>query len=114
MLFALICAAGLFASDDASARDYASRNVGSWTVVASNDGKGCFLTRDYDRNGGTTLLLGLDTDGANRLSVLNANWSIKPQGSVEVEFSPLQQQLSRTFCGRHNIGRETGVRHELR
>jgi hypothetical protein len=83
---ALACATGLFASGAASARDYGSREVGDWTVTASKDGQGCFLTRDYDRNGGTTLLLGLDIDGANRLSVLNANWSIKPRDRLKLNF----------------------------
>jgi len=84
--FVLACAAGLGARDDASARDYAARTVAGWTVVASKDGKGCFLTRTYERNGGTTLLLGLDTDGTNRLSVLNANWSIKPKDRLKLNF----------------------------
>jgi hypothetical protein len=86
MVFALVCAAGLFASDPVSARDYASRTVGDWTVVASKDGKGCFLTRDYEGNGETTLLLGLDIDGTNRLSVLNANWSIKARDQLKLNF----------------------------
>lgn len=86
VLFALACAATLSASDPVSARDYVSRNVGGWTVVASKDGKGCFLTRDYERNGETTLLLGLDIDGTNRLSVLNANWSIKPEDQLKLNF----------------------------
>jgi hypothetical protein len=86
MVFALVCAAGLLASDPVSARDYASRTVGDWTVVASKDGKGCFLTRDYEGNGETTLLLGLDIDGTNRLSVLNANWSIKARDQLKLNF----------------------------
>lgn len=86
LFFALVCAAGFSASDPVSARDYASRNVGDWTVVASKDGKGCFLTRDYEGNGETTLLLGLDIDGSNRLSVLNANWSIKARDRLKLNF----------------------------
>lgn len=82
---ALACTAGLLASGQASARDYESRDVGGWTVAASKDGKGCFLSRDYDRSG-TTALFGLDTDGANRLSVLNANWSIKPRERLKLNF----------------------------
>jgi hypothetical protein len=74
----LVCVASFIASNHASARDYAPHDVGDWTVAPSKDGKGCFLNREYDRSGGTTLLLGLDADGANRLSVLNANWSISP------------------------------------
>jgi len=86
VFLAFVCATGLSASDHASARDYASRDVGGWTVAASKDGKGCFLTREYERNGGTTLLLGLDIDGTNRLSVLNANWSIKPKDQLKLNF----------------------------
>lgn len=67
-------------------RDYAARDVGGWTVAASKDGKGCFLTRDYDRPGDTTLLLGLDRDGTNHLTVLNANWSIKPKDRLKLTF----------------------------
>jgi hypothetical protein len=86
VFFALLCAAGFSASAPVSARDHASRNLGDWAVVASKDGKGCFLTRDYERDGETTLLLGLDIDGANRLSVLNANWSIKPKDRLTLNF----------------------------
>ena len=86
VFFALVCATGLSASDHVSARNYASRTVRGWTVAASKDGKGCFLTREYERNGGTTLLLGLDIDDTNRLAVLNANWSIKPKDQLELNF----------------------------
>jgi hypothetical protein len=79
-VLALICATSL------SARDYAVRNIGDWSVTASKDGQGCFLTRDYDENDGTTLLLGLDIDGTNRLTVLNANWSIKPKERLKLNF----------------------------
>lgn len=80
MAFALVCATSL------SARDYAPRDIGDWTVTASQDGKGCFLTRHYERNGNTTLLLGVDTDGTNRLTVLNENWSIKPKERLTLNF----------------------------
>jgi hypothetical protein len=86
MLLALVGAVGFCGFAPASARDYAPREVGDWTVAASKDGKGCFLTRDYARNGGTTLLLGLDIDGTNRLSVLNPNWSIKPKDRLKLNF----------------------------
>ncbi len=86
MFLTLVCAASLAAGGHAAARDYASRDVGDWTVTASKDGKDCFLTREYERNGGTTLLLGLDIDGTNRLSVLNANWSIKPKDQLKLNF----------------------------
>ena len=86
MAFSLACATSASARDDAPSRDAASRRVGDWTVAPSKDGKGCFLTREYDRPGGTTLLLGLDIDGTNRLVVLNANWSIKPKDQLELNF----------------------------
>jgi len=86
LVFGLVCATSVSAKGDAPARDPASRSVGDWTVAPSKDGKGCFLTRDYDRTGGTTLLLGLDIDGTNRLVVLNANWSIKPKDQLELNF----------------------------
>lgn len=57
----------------ANAREPSTRDVAGWTVAVGKDGEGCFITRSYDRTGGTTLLLGLDPDGANRLSVLNAH-----------------------------------------
>jgi len=86
VFFAFVCATGLAASGRASAGKAASRTVRGWTVAPSKDGKGCFLTREYARNGGTTLLLGLDIDGTNRLAVLNANWSIKPKDQLELNF----------------------------
>jgi hypothetical protein len=86
LLFTLAWAASVAAGDPASARDDATRTIGPWTMAASKDGKGCFLTRDYERNGGTTLLLGLNADGTNRLSLLNANWSIKPKDRLKLNF----------------------------
>ncbi len=80
--FVLACGVGTAAG----AIDYAARDVGDWTVAASKDGRGCFLTRTYDRAGDTTLLLGLDVDGANHLSVLNANWSIKARDRLKLDF----------------------------
>ncbi len=77
---------GLVVGAQASAQAFAARQVGDWTVAVSSDGKGCFLTRDYDRPGDTTLLLGLDRDGTNHLSVLNANWSIKPKDALSLDF----------------------------
>lgn len=85
-LLTFVCAAGLFATAHVSARTYASRTVGGWTVAASKDGMGCFTAREYDRKGGTTLLLGLDADGTNRLVVLNENWSIKPKDQLKLNF----------------------------
>lgn len=86
LMLAIVAGVGAIAGGSANARDYASRNVGDWTVTPSKDGKGCFLTREYEPNGGTTLLLGLDADGTNRLSVLNANWSIKPKDKLKLNF----------------------------
>lgn len=80
-----LCAA-LFAGAYASAQDYPMRDVGGWKVAASKDKKGCFLTRTYDGPGETVLLLGLDIDGSNHLSVLNANWSIKPNDQLALNF----------------------------
>ncbi|MDB5689855.1 MAG: hypothetical protein JWL91_1731 [Sphingomonas bacterium] len=77
---------GIFGSAGATAGNYAAQDVGGWTVAASKDGKGCFLTKEYDRTGETTLLFGLDADGTDHLSVLNANWSIKPQDRLELTF----------------------------
>ncbi len=73
-------------SGGTAAREYPLRNVGDWTVAASKDGKGCFLTREYESNGGTTLLFGVDTDGTNRLSLLNPNWSIKLEDKLKLNF----------------------------
>lgn len=81
LCLALVCASG-----PAQARDYGTRDVGGWTIVASKDGKGCFLNREYERRGGTTVLLGLNVDGTNRLSLLNANWSIKPKDQLKLDF----------------------------
>jgi len=84
VFIALACMASLAGSNPASARDHASRTVRGWTVAVSKDGEGCFLTRDFDR--GTTLLLGLDRDGTNRLSLLNPKWSIKPRDKLTLNF----------------------------
>lgn len=83
---ALALAIGMPANAREVEQGYPARQVGDWTVAASKDQKGCFLTRDYDRPGKTTLLLGLDGDGTNHLSVLNANWSIKPKDQLSLTF----------------------------
>ncbi|MBZ6382312.1 hypothetical protein [Sphingomonas sanguinis] len=70
----------------AADKDTLPRKVGDWTLAISEDGDGCFLTRIYDRPGDTTLLLGLDRDGSNHLTVLNANWSIKPKERLALDF----------------------------
>lgn len=77
---ALVCAAPAFA------QGYAARQLGDWTVAASKDGSGCFISRSFDQPGGTTLLLGVDRDGSNHFSVLNENWSIRPQDRLKLTF----------------------------
>lgn len=62
------------------------RDVGGWMVAASKDQRGCFLTKTYKGAGETTLLLGLDIDGSNHLSVLNDNWSIKQKDQLKLNF----------------------------
>ena len=81
----LLCAT-LFAGGPALAADTLPRDLGDWTLAPSEDGQGCFLTRVYKRPGDTTLLLGLDRDGSNHLTVLNANWSIKPRERLALDF----------------------------
>lgn len=84
-LLAALCI-GALASVPASAQTYPARDVDGWTVAASKDGRGCFVTRSYAGSGDTTLLFGLDIDGENHLSVLNANWSIKPREAWKLTF----------------------------
>ncbi|MEG3178373.1 hypothetical protein U1872_19190 [Sphingomonas sp. RB3P16] len=86
MHLSLALAAGLLPAAPAAAQDYALHTLGDWTVAASKDQSGCFATRTYDGTGATTLLLGLDVDGSNRLSVLNDNWSIKPRQALKLRF----------------------------
>jgi hypothetical protein len=95
-LSALAFVVAPLASADAAARDYATRHDGGWTVTASKDGKGCFLTKEYDR--GTTLLLGLDADDTNHLSVLNANWSIAPKDRLELTFRLSNSSFPKHFA----------------
>ena len=78
--------AGLLVSAHASAQEYSARDVGDWTVAASKDKGGCFLSRTYDGTGRTMLLLGLNIDGGNHLSILNDNWSIKPRDRLKLSF----------------------------
>lgn len=92
----LIAATGLLAAASASAQDYAIREIAGWTVTASRDGNGCFLTKAYQGPGETTLLFGLDTDGSNRLSLLNANWSIRKKARESLDF-----RLSNASFPRH-------------
>jgi len=83
----LVWSSAMVTSAAALAGSYATRDVAGWIVAASKDGSGCFLTKTFKRAGSTTVLLGLDRDGANRLSVLNSNWSIKPKDRLELDFS---------------------------
>jgi len=85
-LVALAMASGLSTTAGAADPRYQTRTVGDWTVAVSKDQQGCFLTRTYDRPAKTILLLGLDSDGTNHLSVLNANWSIKPKDQLRLTF----------------------------
>ena len=94
----LAFALGMVGSAPSLARDYAPRDVGGWTVTASKDGKGCFLTRAYNSPGETTLLLGLDADGTNHMSVLNANWSIKPKDRLELTFRLSKDSFPKHFA----------------
>jgi hypothetical protein len=82
----------------AAAQDYKSREVAGWTVAPSQDGKGCFMTQQYDRPGDTTLLLGVDVDGGNHLSVLNGNWSIKPKEQLKLNFRLTSGGYTRHFA----------------
>lgn len=82
-LVAMLSPTGASAAD----KDALPRKIGDWTLAVSEDGDGCFLTRIYDRPGDTTLLLGLDRDGSNHLTVLNANWSIKPKERLALDFT---------------------------
>lgn len=95
-ILALAIMIGIGGDALAGARDYPLRNVGGWAVAASGDGTGCFLTKEYDGSGGTTLLLGLDLDGANRLTILNPNWSIAPRDRLALDF-----RLSNASFPRH-------------
>jgi hypothetical protein len=89
---------GVNASADAAGGEYATHDVAGWTVAASKDGGGCFLTKEYDRAGRTTLLLGIDADGSNHLSVLNANWSIKPRQQLELTFRLSGERYPKQFA----------------
>jgi len=79
-------ALGMAWSAAAQAQGYPARQLGDWTIAASKDGSGCFISRAFDRPGRTTLLLGVDRDGSNHFSVLNENWSIRPQDRLKLTF----------------------------
>lgn len=88
----------------APAQGYATRDVGQWKIAAARDGDGCFMTRIYPREGDTTLLFGLSADGSNRLTVLNANWSIKPQDRLTLDYRLSNRRLPKQTA----IGLATG------
>lgn len=77
----------------APAQGYTTRDIGEWKITAARDGDGCFMTRIYPREGDTTLLFGLSADGSNRLTVLNANWSIKPQDRLTLDYRLSNRRL---------------------
>ncbi|MET3713059.1 hypothetical protein ABIC65_003778 [Sphingomonas trueperi] len=70
----------------ALAQGYAAKQLGDWTVAASQDGSGCFISRSFGQPGGTRRLLGMDRDGSNHFSVLNETWSIRPQDRLKLTF----------------------------
>ncbi|ONF95324.1 hypothetical protein [Sphingomonas jeddahensis] len=86
----------VFFATQAVAAVYATRDVGPWVVSASSDGQGCFLTRTYPSPRATTVQFGLDVDGSNRLTILNANWSIGEKERLRLDF-----RLSKAAFPRH-------------
>lgn len=77
---------------------YATRELGAWTIAAARDGDGCFMTRRYPRDGDTTLLFGLSGDGSNRLTVLNANWSIRPRDKLTLDYRLSNRRFPKQFA----------------
>jgi len=77
---------------------FGARRSGAWTLAPSNDAPGCFLTRTYQGDGGTMLLFGMDADGKNRLSVLNANWSIRPKDRLALDFRLSGRRYAKQFA----------------
>lgn len=96
VLAGTLLAAAALAAAPVAAQTYAARTLGAWTVRASGDASGCFVTRDYGGSGETTLLFGLDTAGENHVTLLNRDWSIKPKDRVELDF-----RLSNATYPRH-------------
>lgn len=92
-----VLAALLGINTAAVAADYPAHSLGAWLVSRSNDQKGCFLTRTYPAPRRTTLQLGLDIDGGNRLTMLNAHWSIRPRERLAMDF-----RLSNAAFPRHS------------
>lgn len=85
-LYPLAVVVGLLVGPPVAAQAYPARAIGVWTLAESADERGCFLSRQYDGVGETTLMMGLDVDGSNHLSVLNDNWSIKPNERLKLNF----------------------------
>lgn len=83
---AAVLGIGTVSALPAAAQGYAAKQLGDWTIAASKDGSGCFISRSFDQPGSTTLLLGMDRDGSNHFSVLNENWSIRPQDRLKLTF----------------------------
>lgn len=86
LLLLPVAGAALSVSGAAGAQEYATRDVGAWVVAPSSDRNGCFLTRSYGGARQTTLLFGLDTDGSNRLTLLNPNWSIREKEQLRLTY----------------------------
>lgn len=76
----------LFAVLLLTAQDAPPADLGDWAVFPSKDGQGCFATRRYAVPGNTTLLIGIDGDGSNHLSLLNDRWSIRPGARLSLAF----------------------------
>lgn len=79
-------AAALLMAAPAAAQDYPARQIGDWTIAPSKDGSGCFISREFARPGRTSILLGVGRDGTNHFSVLNENWSIRPQDRLKITY----------------------------
>jgi len=69
-----------------------------WAVSGSKDQKGCFATKQFDHPGKTMLLLGIDIDGTNRLTILNENWSVRPRETLELDFRMTGVSFPRHFA----------------
>ncbi|MEH3038197.1 MAG: hypothetical protein PGN23_17150 [Sphingomonas adhaesiva] len=93
----LVVAAALTAAATATAQDPVRDVGGGWTLSPSSDGKGCFVTRAFPPPRETVLQFGLDTDGSNRLTLLNANWSIRARERMKLDF-----RLSNAAFPRHD------------
>lgn len=82
----------------AAAQERAPQRVGDWTVMVSKDGSGCFLNRAYGGPGHMLLLVGLDADGGDRVTVLNDNWSIAAGDKLRLDFRVADQRYADHFA----------------